>query len=123
MANAKSTNRNYEYAVVDTAPGAAGYWTNIVNPRKSGISRLFFSIRNTDIEDSSGAADAVIIVTLQFKCSGDLDWQDFYYSSDGFVIGDRVEIGDIGPGTQWRAGVKDQDFTSGSVKFGFDWYK
>ena len=48
MANSRKAGDFYEYAVVDTAPGSSNYWTNVVQPRKLGISKLFFSIRMTD---------------------------------------------------------------------------
>ena len=38
-----------------------------------------------------------------------------------FAIGNRVVLEDIGNGVDWRAGVRDDEFTSGSVTFGFDW--
>lgn len=121
MANSRKSGEYYEYAVVDTAPGSAGYYTNVVQPRKLGIGKLFFSIRNTDIEDSSGAANASVVVTLQFKCVGDADWQDYYNDGNDFEIGQRECIEAYAGGVSWRAGVKDQDYTSGSVIFGFDW--
>lgn len=122
MANSRKSGEYYEYAVVDTAPGAAGYWTNIVQPRKLSINKLFFSIRMTDKEDSSAASEnASATVTLQFKCVGDADWTDYYNDGNDFEIGQREVIDAYAGGVSWRAGVYDKDYTSGSITFGFDW--
>ena len=128
MANTKSSDEYYEYATVDTAPGAAGYFTNPVSGRHEKVEKLFFSIR----EPSASVAT----VTIQFKCTGDAGWQDYTQSQkqilgpnsadvsdveETFIVGNRIVIEDSGPGVQWRAGVKQGDYTSGTVTFGFDW--
>lgn len=126
MANAKISGDNCEYAIVDTQPGASGYFTNEVQPRKDGKlkglgGKIFFSIRESNLDDSSDAPASVITVTLQFKCNRDLEWQD-YVSDLTIGIGARVAIEDCGTGVVWRAGVKEaSDYTSGSLTFGFDW--
>ena len=120
MANSRKSGEYYEYAVVDTAPGAAGYWTNEVVPSRK-INKLFFSVRMTDKDDSSAASDnATVEVSLQFKCVGDVDWSN-YYRSAAFNMGERITLDAYGGGVRWRAGVEDKDYTNGSVVFGFDW--
>lgn len=125
MANSKSSGNNYEYATVDTLPGAAGYFTNEIDSRhihKLG-AKLFFSIRETE-SDVSAAPSALSSVTvkLQFKCVGDEGWTVFVpLDGSTFAIGNRVEIDDNGNGVLWRAGVASDEYTSGSVTFGFDW--
>jgi hypothetical protein len=120
MANSKLSVPTYcEYATVNTAPTPAGYFTNSVYPRRDKITKLFFSIRETD-QDSS---PSVVTVKLQFQCAHDVDWTD-YLPLDGssFAIGNRVQVDDFGNGVAWRAGVVDSSaYTSGSVTFGFDW--
>ena len=84
--------------------------------------RVYFSIREYEA-DSSGASDtSSMTVTLQYKCEGDAGWQD-YVPLDGsaLAVGNRLEIRDSGAGVLWRAGVKDYEYTSGSITFGFDW--
>jgi hypothetical protein len=119
MANSQASNAvHYEYATVDTAPTPAGYWTNAVTPRKSKITKLFFSIRETT-DDSS---PSVMTVKLQFKCPGDTGWQDYLDAGSDWAIGTRIIINEFAEGVQWRAGVADfSAFTSGALTFGFDW--
>jgi hypothetical protein len=123
MANSRKSGTNYEYAVTDTNV-SGGYFTNQVNVRekiKKGISKLFFSIRETTAETSAGTT-SVVTVKLQFRCTGDVGWTDYIsLGSEAFVVGTRIALEDISNGTEWRAGVEDGGVTSGSVTFGFDW--
>ena len=128
MANGRSSGDFKEYATVDTKPSGAeyGYWTNAISIRELAklwkITKVYFSIRES-VEDSSGFSEiASMNVALQFKCDGDLGWQD-YKPLDASVLdsGNRFAIDDTGAGVQWRAGVKDEEYTSGSLTFGFDW--
>lgn len=120
MANEKSSGEYYEYATVDTDPGADGFFTNPVSPRGKKVSKLFFSIRETSPD--SVTALSTITVVLQFKCAGDAEWQDYYNDGNAFVTGERKMIEDDAGGVMWRAGVKDADSSfDGSVTFGFDW--
>jgi hypothetical protein len=115
MANSRVSEDYREYATVNEDPSTSvdGYWTNPVNPRKNRLDRIFFSVRET----AAGSSAFSAIVTLQFRCLGDEEWNDYatYTSSD------RKRIEDDGAGVQWRAGVKNGDYTSGEVTFGFDW--
>jgi len=127
MANSRDSDHYKEYATVDTAPSGSelGYWTNEVCPRdkwKDGApGKLYFSIRESDTDSSAASSTSVMTVTLQFKCDGDAGWQDYYNGGTAYVAGDRVLIEDTGAAVRYRAGVKDGDFTSGSLTFGFDW--
>ena len=109
MANAKSTDDYYQYATVDTAPVAAGYWTNAVNARQlNNVRDIYFSIRGT----------GEMVVTLQFKCSGDDDWTDH----ETYTVSQmRIPVPGRAAGVRWRAGVKSGDRISGELTFGFDW--
>lgn len=126
--SSKSSNEFYEYATVNSEPSGTelGYWTNPVSIRylskKYKIDKVFFSIRESE-SDSSGASDtSIMTVTLQFKCEGDSGWQDYLpLSGTAIAVGNRFAIEDTGKGILWRAGVKDGDYISGSLIFGFDW--
>jgi len=69
MANSQLSGRHYEYASIDTAPGANGYWCNPVTVEKSkSVDALFFS--------RSGGGSAT--PTIQFKLPHDgAAWQDY----------------------------------------------
>jgi hypothetical protein len=122
MANTQSSTGNHEYAIVDTAPSAAGYFTNPVNIKsiRQGGGKVFFSIRESAEDPSSGST---ITVTLQFQQSTEGIWTDYVpLVGGGFVLGNRIEIDDTGTGIRWRAGVKNAAaYTKGSYSFGFDW--
>lgn len=128
MANTRSSGTNKEYATVNTLPTATGYFTNDVCIRdlvKAGLSKgkVFFSIRET-ADDVSEAPSALSTVTvaLQYKCDGDANWTDYVDLAESpLAIGNRIEIEDTGAAVRWRAGVRSDEFTSGSVTFGFDW--
>ena len=121
MANAKRNGDAYRYAVVDTAlaPGGGGYFTDEVAPRSEHIGRMYFSIRETSPDSTASVA----VVKLQYKCPGDADWTNYLKNgTDTWPIGTRVMINDFAAGVVWRAGIADNnDYTSGSVTFGFDW--
>lgn len=116
MANSQNNGKPYvAYATVDTAPTSAGYWTAVVNKRAKNskvgrVGQLFFSRRGT----------GVMTITLQFKCYGDTAWQD-YNPTTAPVNGDRWLVESGASSVQWRAGVKEDDYSSGSCTFGFDW--
>ena len=125
MANTRSSGTNHEYATVDTTPTSAGYFTNSVNLREKmsrGIIKLFFSIREASADISAApSALSTVTVSLQFKCPGDAGWTDYVdFAGADLAIGNRVILDDMGL-VEWRAGVVDDNFTSGSVTFGFDW--
>lgn len=110
MANSRSSGPSYEYASVDTAPGASGYATNTVSPRGKHTDRLIFSIR-----ESSGGSFAAT-VTLQFMPEGDTAWTDYatYTDFERKIVEDPVAC-------KWRAIIKNGNYSSGTVKFGFEW--
>ena len=127
MANARSSGTNYEYATVDTLPGAAGYFTNSICPRDKAktdkVKKIFFSIRETNADISAAPSDlSTITVVLQYKCQGDAGWSDYVdFAGSSLAIGNRMALEDNGNGVDWRAGVVSDGYTSGSVTFGFDW--
>ena len=125
MANSQSSGNNYEYAVVDTKPTSAGYFTKVVDARHilKRNDKLFFSIRESNADMSAApSALSTITVVLQFICPGDAAWTDYIdLAGSTLAIGNRVQLDDNGAGVLWRAGVRDDEYTSGSVTFGFDW--
>jgi hypothetical protein len=127
MANSRSSGANKEYATVDTRPTSAGYFTNEVDVRllskNDKVKKLFFSIRETAADISAApSALSTITVVLQFRCPGDAAWTDYVdLAGSSLAIGNRLIIEDGGAGVFWRAGVRDDEYTSGSVTFGFDW--
>jgi hypothetical protein len=129
MANSRSTGEFKEYATVDTQPSGSelGYWTNEVCLRdkvNSGLSKgkMWFSIREFETDSSQASDTSSMTITLQFKCSGDAGWQDYVdLNTASIVVGNRLLIEDDGAAVRWRAGVKDGDYTSGKITFGFDW--
>lgn len=120
MANSLKSNEYYEYAVVNTAPPAGGFWTNPVSMRRKGhdLHNIFFSVREENPDASSAS---VVVPTLQFRCSGDAGWTDYYNEGSNFAIGERKNIEGTAAGVQWRAGVKEGAYTSGGIVLGFDW--
>jgi len=124
MANRVTVSDEYrEYAVVDGAVGS-GYFGGEVDMADlkalKSIERIFFSIREEAAEGSIDDSD--ITVSLQFKLLGDERWQDYVpLDSSTLAIGNRLRIEDDGSAAKWRAGVKEDNYTSGSVIFGFDW--
>jgi hypothetical protein len=129
MANSKNSKGHCEYATVDTRPTSDGYFTNSICPRtiisegKTIGGKIYFSIRETgaDISAAPSALSSVTVV-LQYKGPDDVAWTDFIpLDGSSFAIGSRVLIEESANGVLWRAGVRDDEFTSGSVTFGFDW--
>lgn len=122
-ANSKSGTGNdkFRYAIVDTDPAAAGYWTDAIHVKylkdRRGATNVYFSVRGT----------GDMIVTLQFRCPEDATWTDYdTYTVTGGWAGSRssaprILIVEDGTNVLWRAGVKDADYTSGDLIFGFDW--
>jgi len=128
MTNSRSSGEFKEYATIDTQPSgdALGYWTNEVVPRdlkkKLKIEKFYFSIREAEADSSQASDTSSMTVTLQFQCVGDLGWQDYVdLSGSSLAVGNCLSIDDFAAGKRWRAGVKDGDFTSGSITVGFDW--
>ena len=112
MANTQISDRHHEYASIDTAPGADGYWCNPVKvPKSQGAPGLMFSRRG------GGAGTA----TIQFKTpETGAAWQD-YLTAEDLSDGARLRLDEFGTGVQWRAGVKQGDLSSGTIIIGFDW--
>lgn len=128
MANSRSSDTFHEYATVDTKPGASGYGTEEISLRelkskkKMITDRVYFSIREAEADSSGASATSDITVNLQFKCAGDVGWQDYkLLNGQTLVVGHRFAITDMAAEIRWRGWVKDDDFRDGKITFGFDW--
>lgn len=110
MANATLEGKYYKKVIVDTAPGASGYFTAEVPESVviGGDKRLTFSV-------TEGAGD----VTLQFKGDG----EDTFVDEEGspYTAVSVKVIDAIGHGRKWRAICKQGDYTSDDLTFGFEW--
>lgn len=110
MANTRDTEGRRAYATVDTGPASPGYFTDEVSMKRESRKRLFFSVRDMGTGFSA-------TVALQFRCIGDDDWTDY----DTYTYNTRKVLDGEGEHVLWRAGVKNGSYTSGKVRFGFDW--
>lgn len=111
MANSQNGNDRYSYAVVDTAPGADGYWCGIVSMNFKGVQELFWS--------RSGGGVGTVTIQFLLPYEG-ATWQDLT-TSENLVDGERFKLDGQGAGVKWRTGIKNAAYTSGTVIVGFDW--
>lgn len=109
MANSKANGKNdgvkYRNVIVDTAPAAGGYWSDPVDAKTNRIGVMHFCIRGT----WAGT------VTLQFKRPEDTTWVDYeeYTENTREIIEDTSD-------TEWRIGVANLGYTSGTITAGID---
>lgn len=118
MANSRISQIGKELVIIDSAPGADGYWTNPVSMRKRGdlsLEKMFFSVRNKTSTPSTA------VPTLQFKGSEESVWTDYNNDGNAFVVGDNKLIENNAMDISWRAGVKSGNFAGGAVVLGFNW--
>ena len=106
------SGRHYKYASIDAAPPEAGFWSEAISvPKSQGVLGLVFSRRG------GGVATPII----QFKTAEEgADWTD-YLTDEDLSNGARLRLDELGTGVQWRAGVKNGAYSSGTVIVGFDW--
>lgn len=117
MANTQFSKPRQEEIVIDTAPPAAGSFTKPVNVDDKKAPNVYFSIRETG--DSSTFTATITLQWRQRSAEDDSweDWQDY----DTYTSIQRKLIDDHTPNVQYRAGVKNGNYTSGEVKIGFNW--
>ncbi len=119
MANEKISSNWTRGVKIDTAPAAGGYWSDPVSLRKGVSSETLKSvIFSAQAEDAAVATE--MTPTLQFKTS-DGDWTDFNNDDTPFIVGDCKILEANAAFLQWRAGVKEGGYTSGSAIIGFNW--
>ncbi len=111
MANTQQTKPRYEYVTVTEGPPADGSWCNGVNMTGHKTDELFFSRR--------GGGSATISIQFKTGESG-AAWTDYLTDVD-LSDGARCILDDHGAGVRWRAGVKENGWSSGTVIVGFDW--
>jgi hypothetical protein len=111
MANQQLKGPRYKYASVDTAPGADGYWSEPVGLSQERAPALFANV--------AGGGSATVTMQYKLPYSGSA-WTD-YTTDETLESGGRFRLDDMGGGVKWRMGVKNGDYTSGTVVVGFDW--
>lgn len=107
MANRKVKGNTYRGAIIDTAPGTSGYFTDAVSASAHNVGKLYYSV--------VGIFNAT--VTLQFRLAADPTWTDY---GDPITDTDRQIIEDYS-NTEWRIGVKSGDYTSGTARVRIDY--
>jgi hypothetical protein len=114
MANRKVSGNTYKGAIIDTAPGGNGFWSDAVKASDHHVGKIFYSI--------IGIFNATI--SLQFKLINDPTWTDYddpLNAVDPMTEEGRGVIEDYSD-TQWRIGVKSGNFTSGAVRVRIDYH-
>lgn len=120
MANIKIKSTRHEYALVEEAPEVGGFWTDPVSMVRNGANlvKIFFSVREA-VE--APVTPSLVKITMQFKCPTDTFWTDYYNNDEDHPVGERGVVEGFSQSVEWRAGVKEGDYSSGAVKLGFDW--
>ncbi len=111
MANGKLNGPRYKYASIDSAPAAAGYWCDSVSMSAENANELFLNV--------SGGGAATVTIQYKLPHTGSV-WTD-YVTAETLETGARFRLDDHGAGVKWHVGVKQGDYTSGTVIAGFDW--
>jgi len=101
MANRKTSGNTFKGVYIDTAPGAGGYYSDVVNAKSHKVGKMFLSI--------IGIFSANVL--LQFRPAGDPTWTTYeiYTDTTRQVIEDYSDC-------DWRVGVASGGFTSGAVR-------
>ena len=102
MANRRISGTTYKGAIIDTVPGAGGYYTSSVKPSDHKVEAIFLQL--------SGIWAGT--VTLQFR---DVlgTWTNYDEYTEADLPHQRV---DDFTNTEWRAGVGNGNLTSGTVR-------
>lgn len=101
MANRKTSGVKFKGVYIDTAPGAAGNYSEAVNAKSHRVGKMFLSI--------IGIFNANVL--LQFRPAGDPTWTTYetYTDTTRQVIEDYSDC-------DYRVGVASGGFTSGAVR-------
>ena len=114
MANRKVTGKTYNGAIIDTAPGTAGFWTDGVRATDHRVGALILSI----------AGIWAGTVVLQYREQDAPGWTT-YRNTDGDVVEFTENVRQIiedYTNCQWRAGVQSGGFTSGLIRVRIDYH-
>ena len=107
MANRRIKGNTYRGALIDTAPGTAGYYSEAVNAREHFVGKMHLSI--------CGIFSAT--VTLQFRRPELNTWTvyDTYTDVAREIIEDYSD-------TEWRVGVASGGYASGTARVAIDYF-
>ena len=99
MANRKLKGNTFRGVYVDTAPGAAGYFSDAVSASSHRVGKLFISFGNIGANT----------VTLQFKPASESSWRTYkeFTSSD-----DPRQIIEDYSNCQYRVGIAQGDYSA-----------
>lgn len=99
MANRKLKGNTFRGVYVDTAPGAAGYFSDPVSGSDHKVGKLYISFGNIGSNT----------VTLQFKPASENSWRTYkeFTSSD-----DPRQIIEDYSNCQYRVGIANGDYSS-----------
>jgi hypothetical protein len=103
MANKKSNTKICKKVIIDTAPAAGGYYSDAIKPLHGRLT-LFMT----------GTWSATI--TLQFRPCGETNWTDY----DTTFSANTRQIIEDDTNCEWRIGVANAGFTSGTVTAGIE---
>ena len=106
MANRKLKGNTFRGVYIDTAPGAAGYFSDAVSASHHRVGKLFVSFGNIGANT----------VTLQFKPAAESSWRTFkeFTSSD-----DPRQIIEDYSNCEYRVGIAFGDY-SAPIKLSID---
>jgi hypothetical protein len=107
MANRRTSGNTYKGAIIDTAPGAGGYYSESVKAADHKVGMIYMSI--TGIFAGT--------VSLQFRLVNDPSWTTY----DTYTAKTREIIEDYSD-TEWRVGVASGGYTSGAVRVRIDYH-
>jgi hypothetical protein len=101
MANRKTSGITYKGAIIDTAPGAAGFWSEAVSASTYKVHALILSI--------SGIFAGT--VRLQFRAKDEPGWTTYetYTDTARELIEDYTNC-------EWRVGISSGGLTSGAAR-------
>ena len=107
MANRRISGNRYRGAIIDTAPGSAGYYSEAVDARSHQVGKMYLSV--------CGIFNAT--VRLQFRRPELNTWStyDTYDAETRDIIEDYSD-------TQWRVGIASGDYTSGTARLSIDYH-
>lgn len=114
MANRKTSGNTYKGAIIDTAPGASGYWTDAVKASDHRVGAMYLSL--------SGIWAGTVY--LQYRESGAPGWT-IYRASDGTALAltaNTRQIIEDYTNCEYRAGVLSGGYTSGAIRVRIDYH-
>jgi hypothetical protein len=108
MANRRTTGNTFKGAIIDTAPGAAGFWSVGVKASDHKVGNMILSI--------SGIFAGTVV--LQFRPIGEPGWTNYdttYTDRTRQIIEDYTNC-------EWRIGMASGGYTSGAVRLRIEYH-